>query len=259
MATRTPKKAPPHPPPPAPKIAPCRCGGDHGQEAFAKLDKPLQEIIECSRQAANDADTYQEGLSTWIAKLTPAAAAALGWKGPDFMGNVDRGLEKLMRDQADMQSAANRKEPRDVQGGIFHGGIRGRVQEAQHQIARARASLSELKKWDAQQARKKQAASSAGGKYSLPPKVAPARGDEKPVTPRRHPRASAGGPAPDRSGARKSERAQEVGCAASAKKAGRLERRRQVLASAKGGARTRRRKAGDAHPRVQRHDAPRVC
>ena len=116
------------------------------------LDGPLQEIIECSREAATPLD-YHQTISTWVSKLTPAAAK-FGLKGPNFMHNVEAGLEKMMREQADMQAAANAKDPRDVDGGMFHGGIRGRVQEAQHQIKRAKAALEELKKWEAQEARR---------------------------------------------------------------------------------------------------------
>jgi len=152
MAPRTQPRAK-APPKPSTNAAKCACGGDHSHKAFARTDAPLQRIIASSNAAATPLD-YHQAIAAWLAELIPAAKE-LGMEGPNFMHKVETGLEKRMREEADMQSAANARTPRDVDGGIFHGGLRGRVQEAQHQIKRARKNLGELKIWEEREAARK--------------------------------------------------------------------------------------------------------
>ncbi len=136
----------------------CKCGESHNKAQYNKERKPLDVIIEASKKAA-DADDYASGLSEWVATLR-SVASHFGVKDSDKhpMRKLSEALESKMRKEAAFQSDANRPKVRsegDKEAGMFHGGLRGIVQEAQHHISRARKNLEELRKWEAKEAKRR--------------------------------------------------------------------------------------------------------
>lgn len=142
---------------PAPVVSAhtCPCGGDHSRAKGEEKLAPTEEIIAASEEAQTSTDEWKPILKGWVARLT-AAAGKLGVKRTKlFFQELDGRLEALKRDELAMQMRANATVPRDPEGGIHHGWLRGRYEEAQYRIGRADAHIKELREWDEKEAKRK--------------------------------------------------------------------------------------------------------
>lgn len=131
----------------------CPCGTDNAHREggnYQPTFDALNRIIADSRKAA-DATEFEPAYSTWVANLRAVAPTfgAAGYK------DLKDKLEAMMRQEADWQAAGYREG--DKVAGEVHGGRRGLVQEAQHQLLRAQEKLGEMKRWEGKQAREKAA------------------------------------------------------------------------------------------------------
>jgi hypothetical protein len=133
----------------------CPCGGDHSRAKGEEKLAPTEEIIAASEEAQASTDEWKLILKGWVARLT-AAAGKLGVKLTKlFFQELNARLETLKRDELTMQMRANATVPRDPEGGIHHGWLRGRYEEAQYRIGRADAHIKEPEGQEAERKAKK--------------------------------------------------------------------------------------------------------
>lgn len=134
----------------------CSCGGDHSRKRGEEKVQPIEDIIAASEEAQHALE-YKEGLSTWVRKLTAAAGRIGVPRVKGFWEKLAARLEELKRDELRMQMRSTAITPRDAEGGIHHGWMRGRVEEAQYRIERANTNLRELQEYEEKQAAKQAA------------------------------------------------------------------------------------------------------
>lgn len=140
-------------PKPKKKKYECPCGTDNAHKEggnYQPTFDALNRIIADSRKAA-DAGEFEPAFSTWVANLRAV--------GPTFQAegykDLKEKLETMMRQEADWQAAGYREG--DKIAGEVHGGRRGLVQEAQHQLLRAQEHLAEIKRYEAKKKKEKDA------------------------------------------------------------------------------------------------------
>lgn len=133
----------------------CACGKMHLRSVGEEQIAPIESIIAASEEAQFSTDEWRDVLKRWISRLT-AEANKIGVKRTkDFFQKLDARLEELKRGELAMQMHANSISPRDVEGGIHHGWLRGRYEEAQYRIARADGHIKEIREWDKKEADRK--------------------------------------------------------------------------------------------------------
>lgn len=134
----------------------CPCGGDHTRARGEEKVAPIEAIVEASIEAKG-AYEYKPALQAWISKIHGPAYLIGTPKGPGFWEKLDARLKELMHEELDMQMRATAISPKDKEGGIHHGWMRGRVEDAIGRIMEADKSLRELKAYEEKQAARRAA------------------------------------------------------------------------------------------------------
>lgn len=129
----------------------CPCGGNHSRAAGEAKVAPIEAIVEASIEAKKAGD-YQPALRTWVTKIRGPAYFIGTAKGAGFWPKLDARLRQLMREELDMQMRATAISPKDSSGGIHHGWMRGRIEDAIGRIMEADKQLRELKAYEDRQA-----------------------------------------------------------------------------------------------------------
>lgn len=121
----------------------------------AKSATALQRIMIAGDRAALCTEEAADR-TAFLASLASAAAdlgvqVADGADGANVIELLKSALRDLFHQAAEAQAAANNASPRDVAGGILHGGRRGEAENALYWIDRGLAKLDELRVFEARQ------------------------------------------------------------------------------------------------------------
>jgi len=141
----------------------CPCGGDHTRAKGEQKVAPLEMIVDASIKAKG-ATEYRPELRTWISKIRGPAYVIGTEKGAGFFEKLHARLNVLLQEELDMQMRATKISPKDTEGGIHHGWMRGCVEEAIARLQEADKYFRELKAFETRLAERARARS--GGRTS---------------------------------------------------------------------------------------------